>query len=88
LTISDLDAVHLNEAFASQSLVVQRELGIPDHKLNVHGGALAIGHPLGGSGIRLIAQLLSELDDLGGTIGLATLCVGGGQGVSTIIERL
>jgi acetyl-CoA acetyltransferase family protein len=88
LTISDVDAVHLNEAFASQSLVVQRELGIPDDRLNIHGGALAIGHPLGSSGIRLIAQLLSELEDRDGTIGLATLCVGGGQGVATIIERM
>jgi acetyl-CoA acetyltransferase family protein len=88
MTINDIDAVHLNEAFASQSLVVQRELGIPDERLNVHGGALAIGHPLGSSGIRLVAQLLSELQDRDGTIGLATLCVGGGQGVATIIERV
>jgi acetyl-CoA acetyltransferase family protein len=88
MIINDLDAVHLNEAFASQSLVVQRELGIPDDRLNIHGGALAIGHPLGSSGIRLVAQLLSELEDRDGTIGLATLCVGGGQGVATIIERM
>jgi acetyl-CoA acetyltransferase family protein len=88
MTMEDVDLVHLNEAFASQSLVVQRELGIPDDKLNVHGGALAIGHPLGCSGIRLVAQLLSELEDYGGTVGLATLCVGGGQGVATIIERI
>jgi acetyl-CoA acetyltransferase family protein len=88
MTIEDVDLVHLNEAFASQSLVVQRELGIPDEKLNIHGGALALGHPLGSSGIRLVAQLLSELSATGGTIGLATLCVGGGQGVATIIERI
>jgi acetyl-CoA acetyltransferase len=67
---------------------VQRELGIADDRLNIHGGAIAVGHPLGCSGIRLIAQLISELRELDGTIGLATLCVGGGQGVSTIIERL
>ena len=88
LSMSDIDAVELNEAFASQALVVQRELGIPDEKLNVHGGAIAIGHPLGSSGVRLVAQLLGSLKALDGTIGLATLCVGGGQGVSTIIERL
>ncbi len=88
MTMSDIDAVHLNEAFASQSVAVQRELGIPDGRLNIHGGAIAIGHPLGCSGIRLVAQLLSELQAIDGTIGLATLCVGGGQGVATIIERL
>ena len=88
MTMSDVDAVHLNEAFASQSIVVQRELGIPEDRLNVHGGAIAIGHPLGCSGIRLVAQLLSELTAVDGTIGIATLCVGGGQGVATIIERL
>jgi acetyl-CoA acetyltransferase family protein len=88
LTMADVDAVHLNEAFASQSIVVQRELGIPEDRLNMHGGAIAIGHPLGCSGIRLVAQLLSELAAVDGTIGIATLCVGGGQGVATIIERL
>ena len=88
MTMSDIDAVHLNEAFASQSVAVQRELGIAEDRLNVHGGAIAIGHPLGCSGIRLVAQLLSELQAVDGTIGLATLCVGGGQGVATIIERL
>jgi acetyl-CoA acetyltransferase len=88
LTLNDIDAVELNEAFASQALVVQRELGIPDDKLNIHGGAIAIGHPLGSSGIRLVAQLIGDLQELDGTLGLATLCVGGGQGVSTIIERL
>ncbi len=88
MTLADVDLVHLNEAFASQSLAVQRELGIPEHKLNVHGGAIALGHPLGASGIRLVAQLLSELVATGGTVGVATLCVGGGQGVATIIERV
>ena len=88
MTLADVDLVHLNEAFASQSLAVQRELGIPEHKLNVHGGAIALGHPLGASGIRLVAQLISELAATGGTVGVATLCVGGGQGVATIIERV
>jgi acetyl-CoA acetyltransferase family protein len=88
LTLNDIDAVELNEAFASQALAVQRELGLPDDKLNIHGGAIAIGHPLGSSGIRLVAQLIGDLQELDGTLGLATLCVGGGQGVSTLIERL
>ncbi len=88
LSMSDVDAVELNEAFASQALVVQRELGIPDDRLNIHGGAIAIGHPLGSSGIRLVAQLIGSLQARDGTIGLATLCVGGGQGVATIIERV
>ncbi len=88
LTMSDIDAVELNEAFASQALVVQRELDIPDEKLNIHGGAIAIGHPLGSSGVRLVAQLLGSLKALDGAFGLATLCVGGGQGVATIIERV
>lgn len=88
LSMADVDVVELNEAFASQALVVQRELDIPDDSLNIHGGAIAIGHPLGCSGIRLIAQLISELEERDGTIGLATLCVGGGQGVATVIERV
>jgi acetyl-CoA acetyltransferase family protein len=88
LSMGDVDAVELNEAFASQALVVQRELEIPDDRLNIHGGAIAIGHPLGSSGIRLIAQLIGSLQARDGTIGLTTLCVGGGQGVATVIERL
>jgi len=88
LTVDDIDLFELNEAFSSQSIAVQRELGIPDDKLNIHGGAIAIGHPLGCSGARLIAQLISGLQDTGGTLGLATLCVGGGQGMATIIERI
>ena len=86
--MSDVNAVELNEAFASQALVVQRELGSPTTSLNIHGGAIAIGHPLGSSGIRLVAQISARLQARDGTIGLATLCVGGGQGVATVIERL
>ncbi len=88
VSMSDIDLVELNEAFASQSLAVQRDLEIDDDKLNIHGGAIAIGHPLGCSGVRLIAQLLTSLQERNGTLGIATLCVGGGQGVATLIERI
>jgi acetyl-CoA acetyltransferase family protein len=88
LTLADLDIIELNEAFAAQSLAVVRTLGIDENKLNPHGGAIALGHPLGSSGARLIATLLNDLETEGGRLGLATLCVGGGQGLATIIERL
>ena len=88
LQLSDMDVIELNEAFAAQSLAVIRELGIDENKLNPHGGAIALGHPLGDTGARLIATLLNDLEMLGGKYGMATLCVGGGQGVATIIERL
>ncbi|WP_411969105.1 thiolase family protein [Haloferax sp. YSSS75] len=87
LTIDDIDLVELNEAFASQSLYCQRELGIDDEKLNVNGGAIALGHPLGCSGARIATTLLHELDRRGGRYGLATMCVGFGQGVATVFER-
>jgi acetyl-CoA acetyltransferase family protein len=88
LQLSDIDVIELNEAFAAQSLAVVRTLGIDEEKLNPHGGAIALGHPLGCSGCRLIATLLNDLETVGGRLGMATLCVGGGQGVATIIERL
>jgi acetyl-CoA acetyltransferase family protein len=88
LQLGDIDVIELNEAFAAQSLAVIRELGIDEEKLNPHGGAIALGHPLGSSGCRLIATLLNDLETLDKRLGLATLCVGGGQGVATIIERL
>ena len=78
--VGDLDLVELNEAFASQSLAVIRELGLDDEKVNVNGGAIALGHPLGMSGARLVVSLLHELRRRGGRYGLATLCVGVGQG--------
>ena len=83
----DLDLVELNEAFASQSLVVIRELGLDPEKLNVNGGAIAIGHPLGMSGARLVVTLLHELRRRDGRYGLATLCVGVGQGQAALFER-
>jgi 3-oxoadipyl-CoA thiolase len=87
LTVGDLDLVELNEAFASQSLAVIRELGLDPEKVNVNGGAIAIGHPLGMSGARLVVTLLHELRRSGGRYGLATLCVGVGQGQAALFER-
>jgi 3-oxoadipyl-CoA thiolase len=86
LTIDDLDLVELNEAFASQSLAVVRELGLDEEKVNVNGGAIAIGHPLGMSGARLTVTLLHELRRRGGRYGVATMCVGVGQGQAALFE--
>ena len=85
--VADLDLVELNEAFASQSLAVVRELGLDEEKVNVNGGAIALGHPLGMSGARLVVSLLHELRRRDGRYGLATLCVGVGQGVAALFER-
>jgi acetyl-CoA C-acetyltransferase len=87
LAPDDLDLVELNEAFASQSLAVARELGLDEEKLNVNGGAIALGHPLGMSGARLVVSLLHELRRRGGRYGLATMCVGVGQGQAALFER-
>jgi acetyl-CoA C-acetyltransferase len=84
---SEIDLVELNEAFASQSLVVIRELGLDPERVNVNGGAIALGHPLGMSGARLVVSLLHELRRREGRYGLATLCVGVGQGVAALFER-
>ncbi len=87
LSPADLDLVELNEAFASQSLAVVRELGLDEEKVNVNGGAIAIGHPLGMSGARLVVTLLHELRRRGGRYGVATMCVGVGQGQAALFER-
>jgi acetyl-CoA acetyltransferase family protein len=87
LDIDDLDLIELNEAFASQSIAVMRELRLDPDKTNVNGGAIALGHPLGMSGARLITMLSHELERRGGRYGLATMCIGVGQGIATIIER-
>ena len=87
ITVGDLDLVELNEAFASQSLAVIRELGLDEEKVNVSGGAIALGHPLGMSGARLVVSLLHGLRRRGGHYGLATLCVGVGQGQAALFER-
>jgi 3-oxoadipyl-CoA thiolase len=87
VSVDEVDLVELNEAFASQSIVVIRELGIDPEKVNVNGGAIAIGHPLGMSGARLVVSLLHELRKRGGRKGIATLCVGVGQGQAVLFER-
>jgi len=88
LTIDQIDLVELNEAFASQVLASARELGIDEERLNVNGGAIALGHPLGCSGARLTGTLVRELKRRGGRYGIATLCVGVGQGLSTVYEAV
>jgi 3-oxoadipyl-CoA thiolase len=86
--VDDLDLVELNEAFASQSIVCIDELGLDPAKVNVNGGAIALGHPLGMSGARLITMLSHELRRTGGRWGLATMCIGVGQGIATVVERI
>ncbi|OBB14662.1 acetyl-CoA acetyltransferase [Mycolicibacterium setense] len=89
LSIDDIDVVEFNEAFASQVLAVSREVGIDvDTQLNPAGGAIALGHPFGMTGVRLLCTLLDNLDAANGRYGLATLCVGGGQGMAVVVERL
>jgi 3-oxoadipyl-CoA thiolase len=87
LRADEIDLVELNEAFASQSLAVVRELGLDEERVNVNGGAIALGHPLGMSGARLVVSLLHELRRRGGRYGLATMCVGVGQGAAALFER-
>ncbi|HSR98336.1 MAG TPA: thiolase family protein [Kofleriaceae bacterium] len=86
LKISDIDLFELNEAFASQSVYCQRELGIPDDKINVHGGAIALGHPLGCTGAKLTATALYELRRRGGRYAVVTMCIGGGQGAAGLFS--
>ncbi len=88
LSIEDMDLIEANEAFAAQAIAVGSELSIPEEKLNVNGGAIALGHPIGASGCRILVSLLYELKRQGKKRGLATLCVGGGMGVSAIVEAL
>ncbi len=86
LTVSDLKLIEFNEAFASQALAVKRELGFPDDRLNVNGGAIALGHPLGATGAKLVTQLIHELGRRGGGHGLVTMCIGGGMGAAGVFE--
>jgi acetyl-CoA C-acetyltransferase len=88
LTIDDIDLVEINEAFAAQVVPSAKHLGIPWHKLNVNGGAIALGHPFGMTGARIMTTLLNGLDDAGKTWGLESMCVGGGQGMAMVVERL
>jgi len=90
ITVSDFDVVELNEAFAAQGLAVTRDLGLPDGspKVNPNGGAIALGHPLGMSGARLVLTAVHQLEKTGGRLGLATMCVGVGQGLALVVERV
>lgn len=88
LTIDDIDLFELNEAFAAVVLKYQRDLGIPDEKLNVNGGAIAMGHPLGATGAMLVGTMIDELERREGRYAVVTLCIGGGMGLATIIERV
>lgn len=89
ISIQDIDVIELNEAFAAQGLAVLRELGIEDDdpRLNPNGGAIALGHPLGMSGARLLMTAAHQLQRTGGRYALCTMCVGVGQGIATLIER-
>ena len=88
LSVEDIDVWEINEAFAAQSLAVMRELGLDEARVNLHGGAIALGHPLGCSGARILTTLLSVMERVDARRGVATLCVGVGQGVATVIERI
>jgi acetyl-CoA acetyltransferase family protein len=88
LKLSDMDLVEVNEAFAAQYLAVEKELGLDRSRTNVNGGAIALGHPLGATGTRLVLTVLQELQRRGGRYGLATACIGGGQGIAIIVERI
>ena len=85
--ISDLDLIESNEAFAAQSLAVIKDLKIPNEKINVNGGAIALGHPIGASGARIMVTLIHEMVRRNSRKGLATLCIGGGMGIAMCIER-
>jgi acetyl-CoA acyltransferase len=88
LTLADIDVIELNEAFAAQSLAVIKTLGLDPDKVNVNGGAIALGHPLGCTGAKLTAAILRELERRNGRYGMVTMCVGGGMGAAGIFERL
>jgi acetyl-CoA acyltransferase len=88
LKLSDMDVIELNEAFASQSLAVIRKLDLDPERVNVNGGAIALGHPLGATGAKLTATLLAELQRRKGRYGMVTMCIGGGMGAAGIFERM
>ncbi|MFZ5591389.1 MAG: acetyl-CoA C-acyltransferase, partial [Bacillota bacterium] len=88
LTVADLDLIEANEAFAAQACAVIKELELPLEKVNVNGGAVAIGHPIGASGARILVTLLYEMKRRGSHLGLATLCIGGGQGCAMVVESI
>ncbi len=86
-SVKDLDLLEVNEAFAAQSIAVLKTLGIPEEKVNVNGGAIAIGHPIGASGTRILVTLIHEMIRRNVNKGLATLCIGGGMGIAMCVER-
>ncbi|WP_267874108.1 hypothetical protein [Ornithinimicrobium avium] len=88
LGVDDIDLFEINEAFASVVLKYQRDLGIPDEKLNVNGGAIAMGHPLGATGAMLLGTMVDGLERRGAERAVLTLCIGGGMGVATLVERV
>jgi len=87
LKVSDIDLIEHNEAFATASVAVQKKIGIPDEKFNIHGGAIALGHPIGASGARVLTTLLYSLDEKKASRGIAALCLGGGEAVAMLVER-
>jgi acetyl-CoA acyltransferase len=88
ITVRELDVVELNEAFASQAIACIRELGLDEAKVNLDGGAIALGHPLGASGARIVGKAAQLLKRTGGRYALATQCIGGGQGIATVLEAV
>jgi acetyl-CoA C-acetyltransferase len=88
VSVKDIDLFELNEAFAAQSVAVGRELAVPEDRLNVNGGAIALGHPIGASGTRILVTLLHEMQKRDATLGLAGMCIGGGQGIAMVVERV
>jgi len=88
MTLDQMDVIEANEAFAAQALAVARLLGLDLARTNLYGGAIALGHPIGASGARILTTLLYALRRTGGRYGLATMCIGGGQGVATILEAM
>ena len=88
LQLSDIDLFEINEAFASQAVAVVRDLGIPEEKVNVNGGAVALGHPVGATGTILVVKLMNEMKRRGSRYGVVSMCIGGGQGIATVFENL
>ena len=88
MTIDQIDLFEVNEAFAAVPMRFMREMGVPHEKVNVNGGAIAMGHPLGATGAMILGTLIDELERRDQRYGLATLCVGGGMGIATVVERL
>lgn len=87
MSMDDIDLIEGNEAFAAQSIAVKRELRIPDEKLSVNGGAIALGHPIGASGCRILVTLIHAMKQRKAKTGVATLCIGGGMGCTTVVRR-